>query len=151
MENKNPLGEAIRKRQIADKAQKSGSTYIGKYNKAKPKKVAVTDMDKMLSAKRRLDKDDYSSMRDGFVIKDFAKRHQDAELVKKLNTHHAREAHEAAGTNVGAWITEKKASADYGMLPTTLQRLANAGHLLFHRDSRTYSAPSIEAYLNSVM
>ena len=153
MKNPNKFGEAIRKRQLADKAQKSKITYPGKFNNKLPKPVPVvdTEMDKMQSAKRRLEKGDYTSVKNGYKIQDFAKKQEDAVLVKKLNKHNAKQAHEAAGKGVGSWVSEKKASEDYGMLPTTLQRLSHAGHLLFHADSRSYSAPSIEAYLNSVM
>jgi hypothetical protein len=127
------------------------STYPGKFKQqSAPRQPSKQELHlaKLKQAEARLEADDYVIQKNGHRIKDHASMKADIASVKELNLINAKAAHESAGASLGAWITEKKASADYSLLGTTLQRLANAGHILIHKENRTYSTASIEAYLS---
>ena len=129
----------------------SKSTFPGKYNNAPTKPItADSKLVKLEAAAARFKKDDYSSVVNGFKIRDFAQKDSDKAAVRELNLHRAQQAHDTAKLATGAWITESRAGEDYQMLGTTLQRLTNAGHILKHSVSNLYSRPSIESYLNSI-
>jgi len=127
------------------------ATFPGKYNNAPIKPItADSKLVKLEAAAARFKKDDYSSVVNGFKIRDFAQKDSDRSAVRELNLHRAQQAHDTAKLATGAWITESRAGEDYQMLGTTLQRLTNAGHILKHSVSNLYSRPSIESYLNSI-
>ena len=88
-----------------------------------------------------------------FRINNYGSNHKakakDREASRKYNLQQAHNHHEATAPSTGAWATIASAEERFGLLSTTIQRVAGEGHILTRSTGKTtlVSIPTLEKFL----
>ena len=135
--------KATKKRRTTARAKtdqqiKSSSfQFAGKHaNTGKSKPV-----DKLKAASERFRINNYGS--------DHKAKARDREASRKYNLQQAHDHHEATAPSTGAWTTISACEERFGLLSTTIQRIAGEGHVLTRSTGKTtlVSVPTLERFL----
>lgn len=88
-----------------------------------------------------------------FRVNNYGSNHKakakDREASRKYNLQQAHNHHEATAPSTGAWATIASAEERFGLLSTTIQRVAGEGHILTRSTGKTtlVSIPTLEKFL----
>lgn len=121
----------------AKQVKNSSFQFAGKHsNNGKSKPV-----DKLKAASERFRINNYGS--------DHKAKAKDREASRKYNLQQAHNHHEATAPSTGAWATISSCEERFGLLSTTIQRVAGDGHILTRSTGKTtlVSIPTLEKFL----